>query len=285
MIRRAAITLAILAVAAASAQAGRRLDRARQTGTASAQVLYLPSGRYLKVASLGFPELLADLVYIWSIQYYGNYDASDRFQYLEHVYGSVISELDPHYIDPYLVGSLIMSIEAQDHEMALRLLDKGIAANPREWILPFEAGFTCYDSLGDHARAARYFEQAMRIEGAPGAIRRLHAEMFNRMGDRRTSLAYWREVYQEASNDYVKDVSWRHVHDLTIEVHLEDLRAAVQEYRRRFDSWPPDLKALPRAGLLEEVPVDPDGRPYRYDRSTGAVASQSPFSLYRKPAR
>ncbi|MGH9866850.1 MAG: tetratricopeptide repeat protein [Candidatus Polarisedimenticolia bacterium] len=281
MIRSAAIVLGVLGAAAASAHAGWRLEREHRQVSSSAQVLYLPSGRYLKVASLGFPELLADLVYIWSIQFYGNYAAADRFRYLEHVYGNVISELDPRYVDPYLVGSLIMSIEANDQKMALRLLDKGMAANPREWILPFEAGFICYDRLGDHARAAKYFEQAMRIEGSPAVIQRLHAEMYNKMGDRRTSLAYWREVLEQATTDYVKDVSWRHVHDLTIEVQLEDLRAAVQRYRDRHASWPPDLDSLARAGLLQDVPLDPDGKPYAYDRSTGAVTSQSRFSLYR----
>ena len=57
-------------------------------------MLYLPSGKYLRVVSLGFPQVLADMIYIWSIQYYGNYEAEDRFKYLEHIYGGVISELE-----------------------------------------------------------------------------------------------------------------------------------------------------------------------------------------------
>jgi tetratricopeptide (TPR) repeat protein len=283
--RRAAAALLVLLAAAAVAHAAIRLERARAGSRAGAQVLYLPSGRYLKVASLGFPELLADLVYIWSIQYYGNYDAGQRFAYLEHVYGNVISELDPRYVDPYLVGSMIMSIEAKDHEMALRLLDKGIAANPDEWILPFEAGFICFNSLGDHARAARYFRRALDIPGAPGVIGRLHAEMYNKMGDKRTSLAHWREVYDQAGTDYVRDVAWRHVHDLTIEVDLEDLRAAIEAWRARHGTRPPDLAALHRAGLVRGEPVDPDGRPYRYDPATGEVSSTSGFRLHRRAPR
>jgi tetratricopeptide (TPR) repeat protein len=277
------VALRVLLAAAAVAHAARRLDRARAEDPAGYQVLYLPSGRYLKVASLGFPELLADVVYIWSIQYYGNYDSQDRFRYLEHVYGNVISELDPRYVDPYLVGSMIMSMEAKDYEMALRLLDKGIAANPDEWILAFEAGFVSFNSLGDHARAARYFQRALAIPGAPSVIRRLHAEMYNKMGDKRTSLAHWREVYEQAANDHVRDVAWRHVHDLTIEVDLEHLRAAVNGWRERQGTNPPDLRALQRAGLVGGEPVDPDGRPYTYDPASGEVSSTSGFRLYRRP--
>ena len=83
-------------------------------GAAAHPLLYLPSGKYLKVAALGFDGLLADLLYLWSIQYYGNYDIKDRYTYLERIYDQVITELDPHYLDPYLVGALIMTAEARN---------------------------------------------------------------------------------------------------------------------------------------------------------------------------
>jgi tetratricopeptide (TPR) repeat protein len=275
------VAAALLVPVGAAAFSSSRLQ-AMGAAPRGAQVLYLPSGKYLKVTSLGFPEVMADLIYIWSIQYYSNYEIADRFKYLEHIYGGVISELDPAYIDPYLIGSLIMSTEAGDHEMALRLLDKGMAANPQEWILPFEAGFTCYNLLHDYTRAARYFEKAVAIPGAPGVIRRLRAEMYNKSGDKRSSLEYWREVLAGADNDYVRDVASRHVHDLAIEVDLESLRAAVGGWREKAGSNPPDLEALVRAGLIAGLPSDPEGKPYLYDRLTGEVTSQSRFSLRRK---
>jgi len=226
---------------------------------------------------------MADLIFIWSIQYYGNYEAGERFEYLEHIYGNVITELDPKYVDPYLIGSLIMSIEAQDHEMALRLLDKGIAANPDEWILPFEAGFTCYHQLQDYERAARYFELAARRPDAPSAIRRMHAEMFNKLGDKRSSLMHWREIHQAADTDYIRDISWRHVHDLTIEVDIEALEATVRRYRERTGVNPRGFNQLVSEGALPTLPMDPDGRPYVYDPRTGEVSSQSRWRLYRRP--
>src|SRR5881397_516312 len=72
------------------------------------------------------------------------------FLYLEQIYGQVITELDPHYLDPYLIGALIMNAEARKPEMALALLDRGIARNPDQWILAFEAGFLCYNDLKDY---------------------------------------------------------------------------------------------------------------------------------------
>ena len=273
--------LLLVASALGAAWASSRIETQRGSADAGAQVLYLPSGEYLKAISLGYPEVLADAVYIWSIQYYGHYERADRFRYLEHVYANVIAELDPRYIDPYLIGAMIMSVEANDAEMALRLLDKGIAANPEEWILPFDAGFLCYDRLHDYPRAARYFETALRMPQVPGAVRRLHAEMYNKMGDKRASLEYWSEVAREADSDYVRNVSSMHVHDLKIEVDLETLRAAVAAWRLRDGSLPPDLQALARARLIATLPFDPEGAAYLYDPRTGAVSCASRFRLRR----
>jgi tetratricopeptide (TPR) repeat protein len=260
------------------------LENARASRPPNTPILYLPSGKYMKITSLGCPEVMADLIYIWSIQYYSNYERADRFKYLEHIYGGVISELDPRYVDPYLVGAMIMTVEAGENEMALRLLDKGIAANPGEWILPFDAGFLCYDTLHDYPRAAAYFEKAMNLPGTPTVVRRLHAEMYNKMGDKRTSLEFWKEVAAGAESSYVRDVSRMHVHDLSIEVDLETLRGAVAAWRAQRGGNPPSLEALVEAGLLTRVPLDPEALPYLYDARTGEVRSQSRPSLRGKAA-
>jgi tetratricopeptide (TPR) repeat protein len=271
--RRGLALLSIAALLLAALLQGRFEARAAARDEVD-PMLYLPSGKYLKVAALGFDEILADLIYLWSIQYYGNYNIEDRYLYLEHIYGQVVSELDPHYLDPYLVGSLIMNLEAGDPEQALRLLDKGIERNPDRWILAFEAGFLCYSDLGDYARAAAYFEQALRSPDVHPLVRRFHAEMHNRAGDKRTSLREWAEIYESSEDEYVRGIAWKHLHDLKIEVDLADLENAIALYRERFGSSPRRLDALRTEGLVESVPRDPDGNDYRYDPRTGLVTHE-----------
>jgi hypothetical protein len=239
---------------------------------AAGPLLYLPSGRYLDAVSLSFDQVLADLVYLWSIQYYGNYAIADRYAYIDHIYRNVIAELDPHYLDPYLIGSLIMSVEARAPEMALRLLDKGMEANPGRWILPFQAAFVCITDLGDHGRAAGYFEAALRAPDVHPLVRRLHAEMYNRAGDPRTSLRLWAEIHESSEDEYVRRVAWNHVHDLRVRVDLEELRAALRAFRERAGGPPGRLEDLAAAALIRRVPRDPEGRRYLYDPVHGEVA-------------
>lgn len=281
MLRRLAAILILLSAGALAAAAERRLHSRTVAEPAGKRLLYLPSGKYLRALAPGYSEILADFIYLWSIQYYSEFDKEQRYPYLEHIYAGVITELDPRYQDPYLVGAMIMALEARDVEQALRLLDKGIAANPDNWLLPFEAGFYCYDSLGDYRRAARYFELAMRLPGAHPLVRRLHAEMYNRAGDRATSLSYWRQIYLSAEDEYVRSVAWRHVHDLKMHVDLDALSAALAIYFEGHGAYPRSLQGLVDAGLIDRVPLQPRGEPYVYNRNTGQVRATERFILVR----
>ena len=244
-------------------------------------LLYLPSGKYLRVMALGFDGLLADVLYLWSIQYYGNYDIRDRYDYLEHIYDQVITELDPHYLDPYLIGALIMTTEARQPEMALRLLDKGVVHNPGQWIMPFEAGFLCYNDLHDYKRAAGYFEKALRVPGVHPLVRRLYAEMYDRAGDKRTSLREWSEIYRTAADDYVRNVAWNHVHDLKVDVDIAELTDAVSRFREREGRTPRRLQELLPSGTLRDLPRDPENRAYLYDPQEGTVRYRGSLVLGR----
>ncbi len=278
--RRGQALLVVVALLLAVAVQG-RIEAGADRRPAVHPLLYLPSGKYLRVVSLGFDGLLADVLYLWSIQYYGNYAIADRYDYLEHIYDTVITELDPRYLDPYLVGAMIMDFEARRPEAALRLLDKGIARNPDKWILAFEAGFTCYNELRDYRRAAAYFEMALRAPDVHPVVRRLYANMHERAGDPRTSLREWAEIYDTAADEYVKSVAWNHVHDLKVRVDLLDLDDGVVRFRALRGRAPRDLRELVAAGILPAIPLDPEEREYRYAPRDGRVTYSGGLILAR----
>ena len=280
---RLPIILLIVALAAVSGSQAWLETRADPPETA-ARLLYVPNGRFLEVASLGHATFVADLIYLWSIQHYSTYTSdADRFGFLEHLYSKVIARLDPQFVDPYLVGALLLAIEGHDLEGAFRLLDQGMAANPDAWLLPYEAGFWAYDMAHQYDRAAAYFDRAMAIPGAPVHTRRLHAEMFNKRGDKATSLRLWTAVLDDAGDDErVRAIAANHVHDLSIDLHVQQFTAAIESYVSRHGRRPVRLEALVDDGLLAALPVDPDGRRYDYDVSTGAITSSTPFRLRRR---
>ena len=268
----AAILLIAIAACGAGAARARLVDLAPLRRD-SQELLYLPNGKYLKAVSLGHAPLVADFVYIWAIQYYSDYEREDRYRYIEHVFGNVIAELDPAYIDPYWLGALILSTEAGDVDAGLRLLDKGIGRNPSAWILPYAAGWECHRA-GRFARAAEYFDRAANTPGAPASIFRLEAGMTERAGNTREAIARWQDVLNDPRNDDgARAIAGRQIRMLSVRADIQDLNAAIESYRQRFGRPPNTLQELLSSGILKHLPQDPDGKPYAYDPADGTVSS------------
>jgi tetratricopeptide (TPR) repeat protein len=266
----AALLLALLVASTGALRVG--LERGGGAGGAAGELLYLPNGRHLALMSLGHAPLLADLIYLWAIQYYSNYEREDRYRYVAHVFSNVITELDPRYIDAYWLGALILIVEARDFDAGLRLLDKGIAANPESWILPYIAAWECYRAA-DYRKASAYFERAARVPGAPAVVRRMRAGMLGKAGSVAEALALWGEVLEDPTVDErSRIIARRQVRELQVRVDLMQIEEALARFRSDNGRGPRSLAELVQRDYIAAVPRDPDGVAYAYDPATGRLA-------------
>src|SRR5262249_15662609 len=107
----------------------------------------------------------------------------------------------------------------------------------------------------------------------------LYAEMYNRAGDKRTSLQEWAEIYRTTTDDYVRTISWKHVHDLSVQVDVTDLREAVGRFAQRERRNPRSLLQLRARGFIPRLPRDPEGLDYRYAPATAEVSYRGGLML------
>ena len=250
-----------------------RIERIPRRRIPGSSIIYLPSGKYLKMTTFGFSSLAADLVYIWAIQYYGDTSIPDRFAYFTHIF-DVISELDPRYVDPYEIGALIAITDQKDIPLALKILDLGLAKNPDLWIFPFEAGHYAQMYAKDYELAKAYYKKTIEIPGAPDVAKRLYAAASFKTSDLKTAWETWLEVYKTATDDQIKKIASNHLYEVKAAVDASALKNALEKYRDRYGRLPIDLGQLIRAGLLSSLPQDLDGRDYLYDPSTGEIKTQ-----------
>ncbi|MFQ6083324.1 MAG: hypothetical protein ACE5WD_08190 [Candidatus Aminicenantia bacterium] len=233
-------------------------------------IIYLPSGRYLKFITFGYNSFLADIIYLWAIQYYSDYSIADRFNYLEHIF-SIISELDPRYLDPYRIGALIAWYEAKQIDLALKLLDIGIKKNPDQWILPLEAGHYAQIFKKDYKLARYYFGLTKKIEGAPPIAERLYANAAFKAMDLKTAYQSWLEIYQTTQNERIKKIAFNHLYQTKATIDILLIKKAITQYERIYNRKPMNLDQLKKAGILNQIPKDLDGKDYLYDFKTGEV--------------
>ncbi len=100
-----------------------------------------PSGALIGQASCGFSNLVADLLWLRAIQYYGKHKQEDMiFDQTGHVF-DVLTDLDPLFVEAYRFGALVLVGEADARQEGYALLRKGIRNNPTDGSLYFDLGF------------------------------------------------------------------------------------------------------------------------------------------------
>ena len=246
-----------------------KTDNIKREKIPGASVIYLPKAKYLKYATFGYDEILADLVYIWAVQYYSNYSIFNRFQYLDHIF-EVIAELDPNYVDPYDIGAMI-AVQAKDIAQAFNILDRGLEKNPDEWLFPYMAGYYAQRFIEDYKIAQDYYKKAMEIEGAPAQTRRLYANAVFMTMDYETALKAWLEIYKTAEDERTKKIASNHIYRTKAAIDIQEMSGAIEKYKEKYNRNPMDLSQLVKAGFLVSLPKDLDGKDYLYDSQTGEV--------------
>jgi len=247
-----------------------KLDGIGRAKAPGSSILYIPSGKALRMASFGYESVMADLIYLWAIQYYSDTAVPFRYQNLDHIFG-IISELDPRYEDPYLTGALIAIYEARQPDLAFKILDRAMRKNPKAWIFPFEAGHYAQVFKKDFSLAQNYYGRAMNLPGAPAIARRLYANAAFRSQELDAAWKTWLDVYQTAADERIKKIASNHLYQVKAAMDTARITAAARKYRDRYRRWPMNLGQLVRAGFMASIPKDMDGQDYLYDPRTGEV--------------
>ena len=238
--------------------------------------LTLPSGKTLRILSFGFKNLVADMLFIWSIQFYSNYNLTNSYDYLARVYDT-ITDITPSYKEPYIVGSWIMSLEAKNPQMAIDLLQKGARNMPKEWIFDHECGFYAYKNLKDYKLAEKFFARAAANPSAPAYIKRQKAHMIYLEDNLELAYKLWTEIYNTATDQMEKTSATNHLQQIKFELDKKLISQRIQRFKELFNRIPRNLNELMRAGLLAEIPRDFDGDEYIYDQQTGEISAQKVF--------
>lgn len=249
------------------------IDRLRGRHHLMEELMYFPSGRFVKQAVLGYDHLAADLVWLRAVQYFGQHRMTDlKFEYLGHIL-DILTTLDPQFIHAYTFGALLLTHAAKEPDRAMELLQKGMRENPSDWRLPYITGFIHYVFLRDLRKAGEYFLKASRLPRASEKCLRFASFVYERAGEREVALRLWTELYNSTQNEIEKETALRYIKKLIMQGHIESMEKAIEEYRRVQGTHPSTLEQLVTGGFLKEIPEEPHGGRYYLDTKTHQVRS------------
>lgn len=246
---------------------------------------YLPDGKILKVAALGYREVVADVLWLQVIQAMGDKRVSTETGQWIYRALDVVTTLDPTFVRAYEAGGhALCSIVVMPQE-SNQLLEKGIRHNPQEWRLPFLLGINHYFEFGDNQKAADAMAMAARIPGAPEIIARLAAKLLVSAKSPQQAVELLTKVYEETSDDNVKRLLEQRLREAIVERDIAMLEDAIGRFFAQHSQRPARLEQLVQEGLLRELPQEPFSGEYLYNANSGEVRSTEVKERMHMPFR
>ena len=250
-----------------------RIDEQRAVTPKLQRFMYLPQGEYLRVAVLGYEQVVADLLWIQAIQAMGERKVTGEAGHWIYRALDVITTLDPKFVHVYESGGIALVTLVVLVEESNRILEKGIQYNPGVWTLPYLLGFNYYFELHDDAKAADYIARASRLPGAPEYLAPLAARLYVSAREPQVAIDFLARMYEQTSDENVKQILERRLKEVVVERDLQLLEEAISRYRERYRRPPARLEDLVGPGLLRALPREPFGGRYLYDPQTQTVRS------------
>ncbi|MCK5306965.1 MAG: hypothetical protein KAJ66_07535, partial [Candidatus Omnitrophica bacterium] len=181
------------------------IDRIKENRPSKLELLYLPYHKNVNKFSLGFSEIIGDILYIKAINYFGEHYLSDRsYPYLYQLLDAA-TDLSPHFKEVYEFGAIILTFEVDDPDLSSRLLRKAIKSNPNYWRFPFYLSFNNFFYLKNFGEAAHYMKEAASLPGSPAYLTGLTARLYSKAGEPETALTFLYQIYEDSNDERVSE--------------------------------------------------------------------------------
>lgn len=247
---------------------------------------YIIPSKFSRILAVGYQGLLSDYLFLKTATFVGGRSTSGlqlNAEDWDYVSSSldVVTDLDPYFVDPYVLAEGLLAWDAGMPEVANQLLAKGMEYRQRDWRLPFYIGFNQFYFLRDYELAADYIMQAARLPGSPAYLPNLGARLAYYGGKSKTALLFLREMLTETDDALLKQRLQIRLLALQGAVVIED---ALERFRNEQERFPESLNELLEAGYLPGLPPEPYGGDWIFN-DRGQVFSTSRFAhSYRRQA-
>jgi hypothetical protein len=287
-VRRAAAVALLGGFVAMVAVTGTRLDEAAKAAIPSEEPVYLPRAEYLRPMSLGWQNVLADVIWFRTISYFGEHYRGDRIYPWLAQMCELVTDLDPRAEHVYRFAGAILPWEADQVDAGMALLEKGVQQFPQSWTLQYYLGFEYYFFKNDYPRALEHLRRALQLPGVHPSVGRLAAVLAAEQYGPNTTLAFLAELERDVDSADLREVVRENIKETQLAADLKMLGDGITAYKARTGTFPPTVAALVDAGVIAAVPVDPFGGTYVVDPASGTVRSSTghqPSRLHRSKNR
>jgi tetratricopeptide (TPR) repeat protein len=230
----------------------------------------LPSLRALRAIGLNQRPALADLLWLKSIQYFGQGNPYGKYPSLGPIINT-ISQLDPQWSYPYEFGMIVLPFMDQT-ETAVTIGERAQTAIPNDGLLSFYLASVYHLNVKDYTKAAHYYAKAAEEPGGPLASKELAGVALSAASgsttDREAALYFWKTVYENAKDEGERERAATWFAHMQIVYSLEITAEQFKNVRGRY---PLNIEELKQQGFISEIPESPINRILILSPETGKI--------------
>lgn len=268
-----------------------KINAARAAMHQEEDEVLVQSPKLMQVLTGEYSTLAADIYWTRVVQYYGTKRLGQDTN-LDSLWPllDLATTLDPNLLPAYRFGATFLSEPeprgAGRPDLAIKLLERGIQANPEYWRLYQDLGNVYYLELKDNAKAGAAYLEGSKKPGAAAWMKVMAARFLEKGESRETSAMLWAEVYQSSTDETLKENARINLQLLRADEDLDKLNAASAEFSKRSGRRVHNVRELMQAGLIASEPLDPLGYAYVLgEDGQGRISPQSPLFKQQKAYR
>ncbi len=244
-----------------------RIDAEKESLNLESEELMLRSGSMVKRLSLEYAPLMAAIYWTRAVQYFGEkHYLHDRNMEQLWPLLDITTTLDPQLMPAYRSGATFLSDApprgAGKPDLAVKLLERGIAANPEQWRLYQDLGNVYYFDKKDYVKAAEAFATGSNLPGAYIWMKTMAAKIATEGASLETSYFLWKQVYDVAKEPATKENAQTHLLSVKAQMDCREIDRLADEFEKKSGRRASKITELVQAGLLQGVPRDPKGYAY-----------------------
>lgn len=240
---------------------------------------YIIPSKFSRILALGNQGILSDFLFLKIATFIGGRSGTgislneEDWQYVIRSL-DVVTDLDPYFVDPYMLAEGLLAWDAGKPEAANQLLTKGMKYRTSDWRLPFFIGFNNFYFLKNFEIASGFIMTASQLSGSPSYLATLGARLAYYGGKSKTALLFLQQMLADTDDALMKKRLQKRLQALEGAVLIED---ALDKFKEQEARMPKALSELVSMGYLIALPADPYGGTWGILKN-GRVFSTSKFA-------
>lgn len=210
------------------------------------QNLYVPSTPTLRVATAGYDQAAADLLWVRVLGYFGEHMATDKqYTWLEIFIEQILS-LDPAFQKVYEIAAVIVLYGSDFSDENVRKSNRfyrlALERFPNNYEAAFSLGFNYYFEMKGKDEAERaelrekglaYFTMAASMPGAPVDYQGLVASLYSQAGQVAVAQRHYIDLYLRTEDPVYRRVFKQRLEEQGVDVSAIEAEYEAIEARRK----------------------------------------------------